>query len=125
MALKLTSRQQAQLAVLETFPPKFQAINRLIEEIAGLRADEATVRRLARTMDEMKAVASNIGLGALSEGCGMMGMLARRGGGVQMKVRGLRDGLVGLKVNFEGAMRNATTPVAPVEQAPATPDPSP
>ena len=125
MALKLTSRQQAQLSVLETFPKKFEAINRLIEEIAGLRADEAVVRRLARTLDEMKAAASNIGLGGLSEGCGMMGMLARRGGGVQMKVRGLRDGLVGLKVNFEGAMRNATTPVPPIEKTPATPGSSP
>jgi hypothetical protein len=39
-----------------------------------------------------------------------MGMMARRGGGLQMKVRGLREGLGSLKTNYEGALRAATTP---------------
>ena len=39
MSDKLTPRQKAQLAVLETLPPRFQQMHRLIEEFAGLRAD--------------------------------------------------------------------------------------
>ena len=125
MAIKLSSRQQAQVGVLETFPPRMETVRRLIEEIAGLRADESLVRRLARTLDEMKAGASNIGLGALAETCGMMAIMARRGGGIQMKVRGLREGLASLKINFEGAMRSATTPETPEAKAPPKPGPSP
>lgn len=108
MAKKLSSKQLARVAVLETFPPKFDHIHRLIEEIASLRADEAMTRRLARMLDEMKAGAASIGEGALAETLGIMGTLARRGGGVQMRVRGLRESFGALKVNFEGAMRAAT-----------------
>jgi hypothetical protein len=110
MADKLTPRQKAQLEVLETLPKRFEHIHRLVEEIAGLRADESLIRRLCRTLDEGKAAANAVNLSALSETMGMMGMLARRGGGVQMKVRGLRDGLASLRVNFEGALRSAKTP---------------
>ena len=39
-----------------------------------------------------------------------MGTMARRGGGLQMKVRGLRELLGSLKINYEAAMRSATTP---------------
>jgi hypothetical protein len=41
---------------------------------------------------------------------GVMGMLARRTSGHQMKIRGLREGLGSLKINYEGALRSATTP---------------
>jgi hypothetical protein len=40
-----------------------------------------------------------------------MSMLARRSGGLQMRLRGLREGLVSLKINYEGAVRAASTPV--------------
>jgi hypothetical protein len=56
----------------------------------------------------MKAGAQSIGEGAVAESCGIMGMLARRTGGHQMRVRGLRENFGGLKVNFEGALRAAT-----------------
>ena len=42
-----------------------------------------------------------------------MATMTRRGGGLQMKVRGLRELLGSLKVNYEGAMRAATTPESP------------
>lgn len=110
MADKLNPRQLAQLEVLEPLPPKFETLHRLIEEIAGLRADETAIRRLCRILDEAKAATNGVGLSALSETMGIMGMLARRGGGVQMRVRGLREGLASLKTNYEGALRSATMP---------------
>jgi hypothetical protein len=108
MSDKLTPRQKAQLGVLETLPARFQQMHRLIEEIAGLRADESVVRRLTRLLDESKAATNAVGLTALTETMGIMGMLARRRGGHQMKVRGLREGLGSLKINFEGALRSAS-----------------
>ena len=87
-------------------------MHRLIEEIAGLRVDETVIRRLIRLLDESKAATNTVGLTALTETMGIMGMLARRTGGHQMKIRGLREGLGSLKINFEGALRSASMPEA-------------
>jgi hypothetical protein len=116
MALKLSSRQQAQLAYLETLPPKFQRIFSVIEQMSALQADEVTVRGLARLLDDIKGNAGALSLGGLAETAGIMGTMARRGGGLQVRVRGLRELLGSLKVNYEGALRQATTP-----ETPATP----
>jgi hypothetical protein len=122
MAEKLSSGQLATLAVLNTFPPKFDQIHRLIEELATLRADDSQVRRLARMLDEMKAAATAVGESGLADTLGVMAMLARRTGGLQMRVRGLRDSFAGLKTNFEGAYKKASTPEgAPAEENAAKP----
>ena len=113
MAEKLSARQLAQLVVLEPLPARFQQIHRLIEEIAGLRADESVVRRLCRILDEAKAATNTVGLTALSDTMGVMGTMARRNAGMQMKIRGLREGLGSLKVNYEGALRSAKMPLPP------------
>ena len=110
MASKLSSRQQAQLAVLEPLPRRFEQLHRMIEEMAALRVDETLQRRLVRNLDELKSQTAGIGLGALTETLGVMSMLARRTGGHQMRVRGLQEGLVSLKINYDGALRAATTP---------------
>jgi hypothetical protein len=117
MAVKLTSRQQAQLAYLQTMPPKFQRIHAVIEEMSTLRADEAVVRGLARLLDEVKGNASALSLTGIADTAGIMGTMTRRGGGLQMKVRGLRELMGSLKINYEAAMRSATTPES------GTPDP--
>jgi hypothetical protein len=110
MAVKLSSRQQAQLAYLQTLPPRFGRIHSVVEEMAGLRADEAVVRGLARLLDQIKAEAGALSLSGMAETAGIMGTMTRRGGGLQMKVRGLRELLGSLKVNYEAAVRSATTP---------------
>jgi hypothetical protein len=118
MAVKLTSRQQAQLAYLQTLPPKFQRIHSVVEEMSTLRADEAVVRGLARLLDEVKGNASALSLTGIADTAGIMGTMTRRGGGLQMKVRGLRELMGSLKINYETSMRSATTPES------GTPDPS-
>lgn len=112
MADKLTSRQQAQVTVLESLPAKFAQMHRLIEEMSSAHADISVVRRLCRLLDEGKGATSGVGLSSLTQTMGTMGMLARRTGGEQMKLRGLREGLASLKINFDGALRAAKTPVA-------------
>jgi hypothetical protein len=110
MAVKLTSRQQAQLAYLQTLPPKFQRIHAVVEEMSTLRADEAVVRGLARLLDQIKGNSAALSLTGIADTAGIMGTMTRRGGGLQMKVRGLRELLGSLKINYEAAVRSATTP---------------
>jgi hypothetical protein len=109
MAQKLTSRQQSQLVYLQTLPPKLSRIKNIIEQMNSLKADEATVRALSRMLDEIKAGAQGLSLGGIAETAGLMSTMSRRGGGQQMKVRGLRELLGSLQTNYEGALRAATT----------------
>ena len=110
MSNKLTPRQIAQLAWLDTVPPKFDRMKRIIETLATHQADESQLRSLARTLEELKAQASSVNITPLAEGFGYMAMLLRRSGGHQTRVRGLRELLAGVKINFEGAYREASTP---------------
>jgi hypothetical protein len=112
VALKLTSKQLQQRDYLNTLPPRFQRLNAIIEQMASLQADEATVRAFCRILDEMKAGCQQYSLSGLSETAGLMATMGRRGGGVQMKVRGLRELLGSLKTNYEGALKKASTPGA-------------
>jgi hypothetical protein len=113
MAVKLSSRQQAQLAYLQTLPPKFQRIFSVIEQMSALQADDVTVRGLARLLDDIKGNSGALSLGGLADTAGLMGTMARRGGGLQVKVRGLRELLGSLKINYEAALLQATTPETP------------
>lgn len=107
---KLSPRQQAQLAFLQTLPPKFQRMHAVIEEMAANRSDPAVVRSFARQLDELKANAAALNLTALADAAGYMATMARRTGGTQTVARGLRELLGGLKINYEGALRQASTP---------------
>lgn len=109
MAQKLTSRQQSQLVFLQTLPPKLSRIKNIIEQMSSLKADEATVRALSRMLDEIKAGAQGLSLGGIAETAGLMSTMSRRGGGQQVKVRGLRELLGSLQTNYDGAFRAATT----------------
>ena len=116
MAQKLTPRQQAQLAWLDSLPPKFEKMKKIIELFATQHADESQVRSLQRLVDELKAQASQVNITPLAENFGYMGMLLRRAGGHQTKSRGLNELLAGAKINFEGARREASTPLVPDEE---------
>ena len=110
MSVKLTPRQQAQLAWLESLHPKLERAARIIEQMATLQADEGQVRSLGRMLMELKAQAGSMNIAALAEGFGTMATMLRRGGGHQLRVRGLRELLAGVKINLEGALHIASTP---------------
>lgn len=110
VADKLSPRQQTQLAWLEGLPPKFAKLNKVLELLSIQQADETTLRSTQRLLDELKAQASTLGVSTLGDTFGYMGTLLRRSGGHQVKVRGLRELLAGAKINYEGALRKASTP---------------
>ena len=110
VAEKLSPRQQTQLAWLEGLPPKFAKLNKVLELLSVQQADETTLRSTQRLLDELKAQASTLGVSTLGDTFGYMGTLLRRSGGHQLKVRGLRELLAGAKINYEGALRKASTP---------------
>ncbi len=110
MPPKLSSRQQTQLAYLEQLPPKFQRMHNIIEQMSSLRVDDTILRGFARLLDEIKGNATALNLNSLAETAGLMGTMLRRGGGLQFRVRGLRELLASLKSNYDAAVREASTP---------------
>jgi hypothetical protein len=110
MAVKLTSRQQAQLAFLQTLPPKIQRIHSIIEQMGALQADEVVVKGMGRVLDEVKSGASQLSISGVAETAGLMSSMNRRGGGIQIKVRGLRELFGSLKINYDAALKAAVTP---------------
>jgi len=113
MAVKLSPRQLQQLNYLATLPVKFSLVGRVIEQMATNNVDDTSLRAMARQLDQIKAGAGQLGLSAVAEAAGHMVTLARRSGGLQMRVRGLRELLGSMKVNYEGAVRAASTPEPP------------
>jgi hypothetical protein len=118
MGDKLSSRQQAQLVFLQALQPKIQRCHVVIEQMAALQADDVVVRGFIRGLEELKNSAGALNLTSVADTAGMMATMARRGGGQQMKVRGLRELLGSLRINYEGALRKAATPDAADEERP-------
>jgi len=118
MPPKLSSRQQTQLAFLEQLPPKFQRMHSIIEQMSTLRVDDAVIRGFGRLLDEIKGNATSLSLNGLAETAGLMGTMLRRGGGLQFRVRGLREMLASLKSNYDAALREASTPAEAGESEP-------
>lgn len=112
MALKLSARQQSQIAFLERLPPKIQRINALVEQMGAGSADETALRSMIRMLDEMKSGASQLSISGLAEALGSMAATARRGGGLQVKVRGLKDLMGGVRTNYEMGLKKAMVPQA-------------
>jgi chemotaxis protein histidine kinase CheA len=119
MPPKLSSRQQAQVDFLQRIAPKIPRIYSLVEQLAGPRVDETVLRALGRLLEDIKGNAAALSLGTLAETAGRMVMLVRSGGGMAVKVRGLRELHGSLKTNYDAALRSASTP----EEGDAEPGP--
>ena len=123
MAIKLTVQQQSQLAMLSLLPPKIQRIQSVIEQMAGDHADETVVRGMVRMLDEMKAYASQLKMNGLADAAGQMASTGRRGGGLQVKVRGLRENMATVRMNYDMALRKASLPPADGHEDEGAPEP--
>lgn len=113
MAIKLTTQQQSQLAFLNLLPPKFARAQSVVEQMGGGgKVDESLVRGMIRIMDEIKAGSSQLKIGGLADAAANMAAVGRRGGGLQVKVRALREALASVKTNHDSATKKASIPVA-------------
>jgi hypothetical protein len=117
MMIKLSAKQQSQLAFLALLPPKFQRISSVIEQMQNPKLDETLVRGMTRVLDEMKSGASQLSMNGLADALSSMASTSRRGGGLQVKIRALRDNLGSVKQHYDMAMKKASIPEAHTEPA--------
>ena len=110
MALKLSSKQQAQLEFLNRTFAKVQRIQSLIEKLASPSESESAGRSLCRLLDEVKSGSAALGLSKVADSTANMSSVARRTGAIPQRMRTLREGCATLKINWEGARTKASTP---------------
>jgi len=65
---------------------------------------------VAREMSQMRQRALTANIGTIADVAGYMSVMAGRGGGLDMKIRGLRDGVNSLRMQLDHALKVAMTP---------------
>lgn len=118
MAVKLNSKQMAQLGFLEPFGRQIVSMSSLIEQMAAPKADEQLSRNLLRICSSSKVQCMGFGLGRMADVLGQMEMAARKSGGGLQKFRTLRENHTALKQAYDVAYKYATTEIAGHEEAP-------
>lgn len=116
MATKLSSRQQAQLGFLEPFARQMTSMGSLIEHMSAPKADEQLGRTFVRQLGAAKTQAQGLGLTRIADSLGQLEQTARRTGGGMSKFRSLRELYAMLRLNYEQALRAATTEEAHGEE---------
>ncbi len=111
----LTVDQQRRVAEIEEYLKITERVKRLVTELEENRAAQPNVLKgicetIARDLSQMRQRALTSNIGTIADVAGAMSVMAARGGGINMKVRGLVDGVNSLTMQLEHALKVASTP---------------
>jgi len=109
VALKLNSKQQAQLQFLEPFARQLVTMSSLIEQMSQPKVDEQIGRNLLRIASSTKVNCMGLGLARMADNLGQIEQTARRTGGGLAKLRSLREQHTALKQAYEVSLKAANT----------------
>ncbi|HVX88472.1 MAG TPA: hypothetical protein VG940_06050 [Gemmatimonadales bacterium] len=124
MAVKLNSKQQAQLQFLEPFARQIVTMGSLIEQMSQPKVDEQIGRNLLRIASTTKVNCMGLGLSRMADTLGQIEQTARRTGGGLAKIRTLRELHTALKQAYDVAFKAATTEIEHGEEEPAAGGPT-
>jgi hypothetical protein len=103
---KLSPAARARLATLEMFAEKIHRVHALVEMYAtGKSNPEQYLIPMGRLFGRLKLELMGAGLDAMSQLCGSMETVARRGLAPASKMRILREGVGSLRFQFEMEQR--------------------
>src|SRR2546425_12014511 len=94
MVTKLTADQQRRVGDIQQFQKVGEHVAKLVAELNSNRAAKATFidnicESIARQLSQMRQRALTSGVGTIADVAGAMSVMAGRGGGIDMKIRGL------------------------------------
>jgi len=116
MAVKLNSKQQAQLQFLEPFGRQIVTMSSTIEQMSAPKCDEQVGRNLLRVASSSKVQCMGLGLARLADNLGQLEALARRTGGGLQRLRSMREVHTALKQAYEVAFKAASTAIVHHEE---------
>ncbi|PYP22674.1 MAG: hypothetical protein DMD55_19010 [Gemmatimonadetes bacterium] len=115
MVAKLTADQQRRAGEIRQFQTVVEHVAKLVAELDSNRAAKATFidnlcESIARQLSQLRQRALTSGIGTIADVAGAMSVMAGRGGGIHMKIRGLTDGVNSLRMQLDQALKQAMTP---------------
>jgi hypothetical protein len=118
MTQKLSAEQVARIEQIHAFLKTVDHVAKLVTELDSNRAAKATIldglcESIARDMSHMRQRALSSNVGTIADVAGSMAVMAGRGGGIDMKIRGLKDGVNSLRLQLDMALKHATKPPEP------------
>jgi len=121
---KLTADQYRRIAEIEEYLRVADKVKRLVAELESNRAAQSNViqgisETLARELSQLRQRALTSNIGTIADVAGAMSVMAGRGGGLNMKIRGLADGVNSLVMQLDAALKSASTPEPKKGEKPA------
>lgn len=115
MTQKLSAEQVARIGRIQEFVRTVDHVAKLVAELDSNRASKSKVienicESLSRELSQMRQRALTANIGTIADVAGTMSVMAGRGGGINMKIRGLADGVNSLRLQLDQAMKHAMTP---------------
>jgi hypothetical protein len=114
MVDKLTVDQMRRIEEIEAFEKVVDHTHHLVQELGANRAApkkllDKLCESIARDMSQMRQRALQTNIGTIADVAGTLAVMAARGGGMSMKLRGLEDGVHSLRMQLEHALKMAST----------------
>src|SRR5438046_8212445 len=115
MAGKLSAEQQRRVDEILQVQRSVDHVAKLVAELEGNRAAKATFidnlcETIARELSQMRQRALTANIGTIGDVAGAMSVMAGRGGGILMKIRGLNAGLSSAPVQLYVTRRQGMAP---------------
>ena len=112
---KYTPEQLRRIEEIHEFQRTVDVVKHLVTELeanraAATRTVQQLCERIAKETSQMRQRALSANIGTIGDVAGAMSVMAARGGGINMKIRGLTDGVTSLYVQLEQALKHAMTP---------------
>ena len=112
---KYTPEQLRRIEEIHEFQRTVDVVKHLVTELeanraAATRTIQQLCERIAKETSQMRQRALSANIGTIGDVAGAMSVMAARGGGINMKIRGLTDGVTSLYVQLEQALKHAMTP---------------
>jgi hypothetical protein len=121
MTQKLSADQIRQVEEIQDYQRVADRVKHLVTELEANRAGQTRTiqhlcEKIANETSQMRQRALSSGIGTIADVAGTMSVMAGRGGGILLKIRGLADGVNSLQMQLEAALRRAMTPAEPKSQ---------
>ena len=109
---KLTPAQAARVEMVSEFLRTVERVKHSVAELESNRAARSQIidnicSAMARDLTHMRQRALTANIGTVADVAGALAVMAGRGGGLNMKIRGLNDGVNNLAIQLDHALKQA------------------
>jgi hypothetical protein len=109
---KLTPAQAARVEMISEFLRTVERVKHSVAELESNRAARSQILDnicggIARDLTHMRQRALTANIGTVADVAGALAVMAGRGGGLNMKIRGLNDGVNNLAIQLDHALKQA------------------